>query len=123
MRVPFAIRSSSRSSMRSVRGGLPVGLKRRGLLEGLADLRLEDRTRDRFLEWLRRPDLVAVVDALDRLLSADPVFEGEGPRRFDARRRWLGRHRGRRPDTHSPAQDRTQLHRPPPGTGSVDTLI
>src|SRR6185503_4532142 len=29
-------------------------------------------------ERLRRPDLVAVVNALDRLLGADSLFEGQG---------------------------------------------
>src|SRR5712691_4221706 len=56
---------------------LPDGLERRRFLKVGPHLALQGRARHRLLERFRRPDLVRVVDALDRLLGPDAVLEGQ----------------------------------------------
>ncbi len=58
-------------------GGTPDSFERYVLLQVGPDLFFYQLMGDRLLEWLRRPDLVGVVDTFDGLLRLHAVFERE----------------------------------------------
>src|SRR5439155_22928286 len=58
-------------------GSLPDFRECRRFLEVRPHLALQNHPRHRLLESLRRPDLMGVVDALDRFLGPDALLEGQ----------------------------------------------
>jgi hypothetical protein len=67
---------------------VPDEIEGDGFLQIGPDLLLQQLAWQGFFEWLRRSNLVGVVDALDRLLGRNPRLERQGvtfrtPRRTD----------------------------------------